>query len=66
VPYAYSAEVYPLSHREMGMAFAVATCLGWASVLGITLPFMLVKLGALVRVPPAELRPLCRCYSSSV
>ncbi|GJN67767.1 hypothetical protein PLICBS_001809 [Purpureocillium lilacinum] len=47
VPYAYSAEVYPLSHREMGMAFAVATCLGWASVLGITLPFMLVKLGAL-------------------
>lgn len=27
VPYTYSAEVYPLSHRETGMSFAVATCL---------------------------------------
>ena len=26
VPFTYSAEVFPLSHRKVGMAFAVATC----------------------------------------
>ncbi|KAF5858509.1 hypothetical protein ETB97_004305 [Aspergillus alliaceus] len=41
VPYAYSAEVFPLSHREVGMSFAVATCLFWAAVLSITFPRML-------------------------
>ncbi|KAE8348847.1 hypothetical protein BDV28DRAFT_152436 [Aspergillus coremiiformis] len=41
VPYAYSAEVFPLSHREVGMSFAVATCLFWAAVLGVTFPRML-------------------------
>ncbi|KAJ0426043.1 hypothetical protein BJY00DRAFT_272800 [Aspergillus carlsbadensis] len=41
VPFTYSAEVFPLSHREVGMAWAVATCLGWAAVLGITFPRML-------------------------
>ncbi|KAE8146560.1 galactose-proton symport [Aspergillus avenaceus] len=41
VPYAYSAEVFPLSHREVGMSFAVATCLAWAGVLSITFPRML-------------------------
>ncbi|KAH7106622.1 hypothetical protein BKA62DRAFT_687681 [Auriculariales sp. MPI-PUGE-AT-0066] len=45
VPFAYSAEVFPLSHREVGMAFAVATCLFWAAVLGITFPFMLASFG---------------------
>ncbi|KAI0977302.1 sugar transporter-domain-containing protein [Xylaria arbuscula] len=45
VPFTYSAEVYPLSHREVGMGFAVATCLGWAAVLGITFPFILSRLG---------------------
>ncbi|KAG5916980.1 hypothetical protein E4U42_007420 [Claviceps africana] len=44
VPFTYSAEVYPLSHRETGMGFAVATCLFWASVLGITFPFLLDRL----------------------
>ncbi|RFU78957.1 hypothetical protein TARUN_3261 [Trichoderma arundinaceum] len=44
VPFTYSAEVFPLSHREVGMAFAVATCLFWAAVLSITFPLMLVKL----------------------
>ncbi|KID85676.1 General substrate transporter [Metarhizium guizhouense ARSEF 977] len=44
VPFTYSAEVYPLSHRETGMGFAVATCLFWASVLGITFPFILNRL----------------------
>jgi len=41
VPFTYSAEVFPLSHREHGMAFAVATCLFWAAVLSITFPRML-------------------------
>ncbi|KAI0398099.1 sugar transporter-domain-containing protein [Xylariaceae sp. FL0594] len=45
VPFAYSAEVFPLSHREVGMGFAVATCLGWAAVLGITFPLILSDLG---------------------
>ncbi|KAJ5287648.1 hypothetical protein N7478_003334 [Penicillium angulare] len=41
VPFTYSAEVFPLSHREVGMSWAVATCLGWAAVLSITFPRML-------------------------
>ncbi|GAP90125.2 putative hexose transporter [Rosellinia necatrix] len=45
VPFAYSAEVFPLSHREVGMAFAVATNLFWAAVLGITFPKILSSLG---------------------
>ena len=44
VPFTYSAEVFPLSHREVGMAWAVATCLFWAAVLGITFPRMLTAL----------------------
>ncbi|KAM0741583.1 hypothetical protein ACQRIT_004440 [Beauveria bassiana] len=47
VPYTYSAEVFPLSHREVGMAFAVATCLFWAAVLSITLPVMLASMGVM-------------------
>lgn len=47
VPFTYSAEVFPLSHREVGMAWAVATCLGWAAVLSISLPAMLAKMGTL-------------------
>lgn len=44
VPFTYSAEVYPLSHRETGMGFAVATCLFWAAVLGTSFPFLLERL----------------------
>lgn len=40
VPFTYSAEVFPLSHREVGMAWAVATCLFWAAVLSLTFPKM--------------------------
>ena len=36
VPFTYSAEVFPLSHREVGMSWAVATCLFWAAALSIT------------------------------
>ncbi|KAI9836230.1 MAG: hypothetical protein M1819_001567 [Sarea resinae] len=41
VPFTYSAEVFPLSHREVGMSWAVATCLFWAAVLSMTFPRML-------------------------
>ena len=42
VPFAYSAEVFPLSHREVGMSWAVTVCLGFAAVLSITFPRMLL------------------------
>ncbi|KAH7159636.1 hypothetical protein B0J13DRAFT_110121 [Dactylonectria estremocensis] len=45
VPFTYSAEVYPLSHRETGMGFAVATCLFWAAILSTSFPFLLDQLG---------------------
>ncbi|BFZ58126.1 hypothetical protein PYCC9005_005185 [Savitreella phatthalungensis] len=45
VPFAYSAEVHALRVREVGMSWAVATCLGWASVLSLTFPRMLVAFG---------------------
>jgi MFS family permease len=41
VPFTYSAEVFPLSHREVGMGWAVATCLFWAAVLAISFPAIL-------------------------
>ncbi|KAF8498008.1 general substrate transporter [Gautieria morchelliformis] len=37
----YSAEVFPLSHREVGMSWAVATCLFWAAALSVTFPRLL-------------------------
>ncbi|KAJ5918825.1 hypothetical protein N7454_009969 [Penicillium verhagenii] len=46
VPFTYSAEVFPLSHREVGMSWAVAVCLGWAAVLSITFPRMLWAMSA--------------------
>ncbi|KAK0737965.1 hypothetical protein B0T18DRAFT_440909 [Schizothecium vesticola] len=45
VPPAYSAEVFPLSHREVGMGFAVARCLGWAAVLSMRFTFLLKETG---------------------
>lgn len=41
VPFTYSAEVFPLSHREVGMSWAVATNNFWASVLSLTFPRIL-------------------------
>lgn len=43
VPFTYSAEVFPLSHREVGMGWAVATCLFWAAVLSISFPRILAE-----------------------
>lgn len=42
--FVYSAEVFPLSHREIGMSWAVATNNFWAAVLGLTFPRMLLTL----------------------
>lgn len=44
MPFTYSAEVFPLSHREVGMSWAVATCLFWAAVLSITFPRMVATM----------------------
>lgn len=41
VPFTYSAEVFPLSHREIGMAWAVATNNFWGAILSLTFPKML-------------------------
>ncbi|KAG6811257.1 hypothetical protein H0H92_008300 [Tricholoma furcatifolium] len=46
VPFTYSAEVFPLTHREMGMSWAVATNLFWASVLSLTFPRILAVFSA--------------------
>jgi len=41
VPFTYSAKVFPLSHREVGMSWAMATNNFWAVVFSLTLPRML-------------------------
>jgi len=41
----YSAEVFPLSHREIGMSWAVATNNFWATVVSITFPRQLKAFG---------------------
>ncbi|KAL1897600.1 hypothetical protein Sste5346_003906 [Sporothrix stenoceras] len=46
VPWTYSAECFPLSHREVGMSWAIATNFFWASVLTLTFPPMLQALGS--------------------
>ncbi|TEB24574.1 hypothetical protein FA13DRAFT_1305986 [Coprinellus micaceus] len=46
VPFPYSAEVFPLTHREMGMSWAVATCFFWASVISLAFPRMLSSMGS--------------------
>lgn len=44
VPFTYSAEVFPLSHREVGMAWAATTFFFWAFVLGLTWPRMVAAM----------------------
>lgn len=45
VPFVYSSEAFPLSHREVGMSWAVATNFFWAAILTLTFPTMLQTLG---------------------
>jgi sugar porter (SP) family MFS transporter len=44
VPVAYSAEIFPISHREVGMSFAVSAANSWASLLSLTFPSILSAL----------------------
>lgn len=44
VPFTYSAEVWPITHRDISMAWAVTFINFWAAVLGITFPRMLLAL----------------------
>lgn len=44
VPSCYAAEVFPLAQREQGTALATTAGLGWASVLSITFPRMLIAM----------------------
>jgi sugar porter (SP) family MFS transporter len=44
VPVAYSAEIFPISHREVGMSFAVSVANSWASLLSLTFPSILSAL----------------------
>ncbi|KDR75375.1 hypothetical protein GALMADRAFT_123213 [Galerina marginata CBS 339.88] len=46
VPFTYSSEIFPLTHREMGMSWAVATNLFWASVVSLTFPRLLAAFGS--------------------
>ncbi|KAI4777754.1 MFS transporter [Aureobasidium sp. EXF-3400] len=43
--FVYSAEAFSLSHREIGMSWAVATNNFWAAVLSLTFPRMLQVMG---------------------
>ena len=45
VPFTYSAEVFPLSHREVGMSWAVCTNNFWATVVSLTFPRQLRAFG---------------------
>ncbi len=45
VAFVYSSEVFPLSHREVGMSWAVATNNFWAVIVALTFPAMLQGLG---------------------
>jgi hypothetical protein len=46
VPAAYTAEVFTLSHREIGVSSAVAMTNIWASALSLTFPALLSTLGS--------------------
>ena len=61
VPFTYSAEVFPLSHREVGMGWAVATNLFWAAVVSIALPWMLIAMGTMVSVRVENLTECLNC-----
>jgi hypothetical protein len=46
VPFTYSAEVYPLSVRDVGMSFATATCWGFNFILALTWPALVTAFGS--------------------
>jgi hypothetical protein len=46
VPPAYSAEVFPLSHRELGASSSMAITNIFAAILSLTFPWLLSTLGS--------------------
>ena len=46
VPFVYSAEVWPITHRDIGMCWSIAWINLWASVLGLTFPRILLAFTA--------------------
>lgn len=46
VPAPYSAEVFPLSHREVGTSSAIAITNFFAAILSLTFPWLLTQLGS--------------------
>lgn len=46
VPPVYSAEVFPISYREIGTSSAIAVANIWASALSLTFPLLLSGLGS--------------------
>lgn len=45
LPFTYSAEVFPLSHREIGMAWSVAVNNLFATIVSLTFPAQLIAFG---------------------
>jgi hypothetical protein len=45
VPFTYASEIFPLSHRSIGMSFSVSTSSVFASLLSLTFPWLLGKVG---------------------
>lgn len=45
VPAIYSAEVFPLSHREIGTSSSVAVTNLFAAILSLTFPYLLARMG---------------------
>ena len=45
VPFTYSAKVFPSSHREVDMSWAVATCFFWSGILSISVRSLLPAMG---------------------
>lgn len=42
VPFTYSAEVWPITHRDIGMCWSIAWINFWSAVLGLTFPRILI------------------------
>lgn len=42
VPFTYSSELWPITHRDIGMCWSIAWINFWASILGLTFPRILI------------------------
>lgn len=46
MPFTYSAEIFPLSHRVIGMSLSVSVLSAFASILSLSFPYLLSTLHA--------------------